>query len=263
MRIGYPCINLTIECRGNRTFRLKSYSEERLIGTVRNNLDCLLAILQYNVEHHILFFRITSDLIPFASHPVCDFGWPSYFEKDLRAIGNYIISNNIRISMHPGQYTILNSPNDGVLEASIKTELEDRQQVCTIIGSFEGIEVYSGEEKLPEGAKATTQAELRGRVACGGKAVGRAKLISRPEEMYKVNHGDVIVTQMTAPSITPAIRRCVAIVTDEGGITSHAAVISREFNIPCIIATKNATDVIKDKDLVEVDGDMGIVRVLN
>ena len=133
MRIGYPCINLTIGCKGNRTFRLKSYSEEQLIGTVRNNLDCLLTMLRFNVEHNILFFRITSDLIPFASHPVCDFDWLTHFKQDFRAIGSYIIAHNIRISMHPGQFTVLNSPNEGVLEASVK-ELEYHVQVLDAMG---------------------------------------------------------------------------------------------------------------------------------
>ena len=123
MKIGYPCINRTVQCRANRTFRLKSYSEGRLIETVQNNLDCLLSILQFNVEHDILFFRITSDIVPFASHPVCQFDWRSYFSNGLAQIGNYIRSHGMRISMHPGQYTILNSLNDSTLENSIR-ELE-------------------------------------------------------------------------------------------------------------------------------------------
>jgi len=82
---------------------------------------------------NILFFRITSDLVPFASHPICDFDWLSYFEQDFKEIGNYITAHNIRISMHPGQYTILNSPNEGVLEASIK-ELDYHVQVLNAMG---------------------------------------------------------------------------------------------------------------------------------
>ena len=133
MKIGYPCINWTIGCKGDRTFRLKSYSEDRLIRTVRNNLDCLLAMLRFNVEHDILFFRITSDLVPFASHPVCDFDWLDYFKQDFAAIGSYINARSIRISMHPGQFTILNSPDAGVLEASSK-ELEYHAQVLDAMG---------------------------------------------------------------------------------------------------------------------------------
>lgn len=109
MKIGYPCINLSIGCKGNKTFRLKSYSEQRLIETVSNNLQCLSEILRFNVENNILFFRISSDLIPFASHPICTFNWLSYFSDYFIDIGGYIKQHNIRISMHPGQYTVLNT----------------------------------------------------------------------------------------------------------------------------------------------------------
>ena len=133
MKIGYPCINRTIGCKGDQTFRLKSYSEQRLIDTVTSNLDCLANILKFNVEHHILFFRITSDLVPFASHPICQFDWISYFKNTLASIGRYIKSNSIRISMHPGQYTILNTPDSRVLSNSIR-ELQYHADVLDALG---------------------------------------------------------------------------------------------------------------------------------
>lgn len=120
MKIGYPCINWTIGCKGDKTFRLKSYSEPRLIDTVSNNLGCLSDMLTFNVNHNILFFRITSDLVPFASHPVCKIDWLKYFKDQFASIGAFIRSNDIRISMHPGQYTVLNSPDAGILERTIK-----------------------------------------------------------------------------------------------------------------------------------------------
>lgn len=120
MKVGYPCINWTIGCKGDRTFRLKSYSDRRLIDTVTNNLDCLSEMLKFNVDHNLLFFRITSDLVPFASHPVCRFDWLTYFKNQFASIGAFIKSNNIRISLHPGQYTLLNSHDSGILARSIK-----------------------------------------------------------------------------------------------------------------------------------------------
>lgn len=119
MKIGYPCINLTLNCRSSRTFRLKNYSEDRLIQTITNNLNCLEKILKFNLDHGILFFRITSDLIPFASHPVMRFNWQDYFKTEFRVLGNYIKKNSIRITMHPGQYTVLNSVNYDVFKKSL------------------------------------------------------------------------------------------------------------------------------------------------
>jgi UV DNA damage endonuclease len=120
MKIGYPCVNLSVACKSNRTFRLKSYSEQRLISTVENNLDCLLEILRFNVANDLLFFRITSDLVPFASHPICRFDWISYFEEKFQDIGDYIRTHNIRISMHPDQFTLINPPDGEVFERSLR-----------------------------------------------------------------------------------------------------------------------------------------------
>ena len=132
MKIGYPCINLTIGCKADKTFRLRSYSEERLIETVGNNLNCLSEILAFNVKHKLLFFRITSDLVPFASHPICKFSWQKYFEKPLKEVGDFIKSHNIRISMHPDQFTLINSLDPKVFENSVK-ELIYHTQVLDLM----------------------------------------------------------------------------------------------------------------------------------
>jgi len=120
MRIGYPCINTAIGCRSNRTFRLKSYSEERLKETVENNLDCLMKILRFNVRHNLLFFRITSNLVPFASHPVCRLNWGEYFEAHFKSIGDFIQNNGIRVSMHPDPFIVINSVDSKVFENSAR-----------------------------------------------------------------------------------------------------------------------------------------------
>ena len=119
MKIGYPCINRSIGCQADKTFRLKSYSEDRLIQTVDNNLNCLKKILKFNIENNFLFFRITSDLVPFASHSVNNFDWQYYFKKQFQEIGFLIKKNNIRISMHPDQFIVINSKDPNVVKRSI------------------------------------------------------------------------------------------------------------------------------------------------
>jgi UV DNA damage endonuclease len=110
MKIGYPCINNSIPRNAPSTFRLASYSENRLVQTLKNNLIHLNQILKYNVKNNLLFFRISSDLIPFASHPICKLNWHRIFRSEFEEIGDFIKSHNIRISMHPDQFVILNSP---------------------------------------------------------------------------------------------------------------------------------------------------------
>lgn len=133
MRIGYPCINRSVGCTPSRTFRLSSYTDERLRDTVTANLACLEKILEYNKNCHLLFFRITSDLVPFASHPVCTFPWQEYFSGEFEEIGEYIRKHGFRISMHPDQFVLLNTPDEGVLRRSID-DLVYQVQVLDLMG---------------------------------------------------------------------------------------------------------------------------------
>ncbi len=103
---------------------------------------------------------------------------------------------------------------------------------------------------------------VKGLSASPGRARGVARVIWTPQEAGKVGKGDVVVASETTPDFIPAVSRAAAIVTDMGGITSHAAVISREFGIPCIVGTKTATRTFKDGDLVEVDADNGTASKL-
>jgi len=133
MRIGYPCINRSIGCTASRTFRLASYTDERMRDTVQENLSCLEKILAYNVHHGMLFFRITSDLVPFASHPVCTFPWQEEYAGVFEKIGEYIRRYRFRISMHPDQFVLLNAPDKGVLQRSID-DLLYQVQVLDLMG---------------------------------------------------------------------------------------------------------------------------------
>jgi UV DNA damage endonuclease len=145
MRIGYPCINRTVDCTANSTFRLKSYSETRLKDSIKNNLNCLLKILQFNLEHKLLFFRISSDIVPFASHPINSFNWQKYFQQEFENIGEFITKNRMRISMHPDQFTLINSNKTEIFERS-KKELKYHAEILDLmrLDSSAKIQIHVG-----------------------------------------------------------------------------------------------------------------------
>ena len=120
MKIGYPCVNEAMDCSAGNTFRLASYSEERLVAAVTANLACLRRMLEWNVAQGLLFFRIGSGIVPFGSHPVNTFPWQTHFAAEFRAIGDYIKANNLRVSFHPDQFVVLNSPSPDIVQRSIQ-----------------------------------------------------------------------------------------------------------------------------------------------
>jgi len=101
---------------------------------------------------------------------------------------------------------------------------------------------------------------IKGTGACLGRVQGVVKIIKQASQVKNFSARAILVTPMTTPELVPAVKKAKAIVTDEGGITCHAAIISRELGIPCVIGTKIATKVLKDGDRVEVDAFKGIVR---
>lgn len=103
---------------------------------------------------------------------------------------------------------------------------------------------------------------VKGSVACRGNVRGVVKIILHSKDFHDFKMGDILVTSMTRPEFLPVIKKAAAIITDEGGITCHASIISRELNIPCLIGTQNATRILKDGDLVEVDANKGLVQIL-
>lgn len=108
----------------------------------------------------------------------------------------------------------------------------------------------------------TSESIVYGSPASLGKVTGKAKIILRQSDFDKFKPGDIIITGMTRPEFVPLMKIASAIITDEGGITCHAAIISRELSKPCVIATQTATKTYKDNDLLEVNANHGIVKLL-
>ncbi len=95
--------------------------------------------------------------------------------------------------------------------------------------------------------------ELKGTVASCGEARGRAKIVFNLNQLSKLEKGDILITPMTTPDFMPFLGKVAGIVTDEGGITCHAAIVSREFSVPCIVGTGIATKIFNDNDFIEVN----------
>jgi phosphohistidine swiveling domain-containing protein len=143
-------------------------------------------------------------------------------------------NNNFGFFCRPGRVEFLSRP-----ETNRYWEIYAEDKVSGKISSIKGIVASSGRERIIQ---------------------GRVKIVADPAKQIKFNQGDILVAPMTSPEYIFLMKKARAIITDTGGLTSHAAVVSRELNIPCIVGTKIATKIFKDGDLVEVDADKGIVK---
>ena len=103
---------------------------------------------------------------------------------------------------------------------------------------------------------------LLGHASSPGKVSGTAKVVLSLAEAGKLQPGDIMVAPSTMPAWTPLFASIAAVVTDAGGVLSHAAIVAREYNIPAVLGTGNATSAIQDGQTVEVDGDAGAVRIV-
>jgi len=115
------------------------------------------------------------------------------------------------------------------------------------------------ERQIKRKKKAKGEVILEGMAASPGIGHGKAKIVHDLKELERVEKGDILITKMTNPDMVPAMRRASAIITDEGGLTSHASIVSRELGIPCVVGTGEATEKINDREVVSVDGTHGEV----
>jgi len=187
-----------------------------------------------------------------------------YWLSMLREISKKVNINYENISLYsPKEVEVLLSKGKEV----DKEILDLRKKNCFIVfeKEKEGCFFYGEEAKeMLELATKTDVTGIKGTVASSGegrKIVGIAKIITDPlNEPFE--KGEILVTSMTRVEFVPLMRKAKAIITDEGGLACHAAIVSRELNVPAIIGTKVATRVLKSGDLVEVDVNRGIVKVL-
>ncbi len=142
MKVGYVSTNYSL-CKADSTIRLSSLSRDAVLKTSISNLECLKRTLLWNLDHEILFFRISSKTIPFASHPKATFDWRDELSSLLGEVGEVIRENGIRVSMHPGQYVVINSQKRDVVESSI-AELRYHADLLDAMGVEGRIQIHVG-----------------------------------------------------------------------------------------------------------------------
>lgn len=121
------------------------------------------------------------------------------------------------------------------------------------------LDLGGGKPKVSEEQLLKLKLIIQGEPASFGVGVGKVVKIKSASEINKVKAGDVLVTEMTSPDFVPAMKRAAAIVTDKGGQTSHAAIVSRELGIPAVVGTKNASKILKDDQVISVNGSTGSI----
>ena len=164
--------------------------------------------------------------------------------------------------------------NNGTMDKDIKEILESRKvgfamiwldgKIQTVFGN-KSIEIQN---KIADVYKTLDVEEkskkvISGSIANTGKIKGIARVLNEYKDIYKVKKGDIIVATMTTPDYVSAMEKASGFITDEGGITCHAAILSREFDVPCIVGTLNATKEIKNGQKIELDAYNGKVYILD
>lgn len=207
-----------------------------------------------------------------------DIVWLKGWRKDCMYYGSYVldkiakeIGKRLGLSLNQVRLFCDWEVKDALLKNKFSPdELNERYKFSIVYGdSVNRPKIYSGKKAKKflrdwplEKQKFKKVDELFGAVAYPGKARGMVKIVETVDDIHKMKKGDILLSETTYPALVPAMKLAGAIVTNVGGLTCHAAIVSRELKIPCVVGTKIATQILKDGDLVEVDANKGIIKIL-
>ncbi len=190
MNIGYACLAIAVPGSNMKNCTLKNSNKENLLSLIDHNLNSLETLIDYNIQNGISLFRISSDLIPFGSSEAYDLPWQNIYSKKLSIIGNKIIGSGMRVSMHPGQYTVLNSPDISVVKRAIQ-DLNYHTKVldCLGLGPEHKIVLHLGGAY---GDKEKALERFISRFKELGESVRRRLVIENDDRSFNI--GDVLKT---------------------------------------------------------------------
>jgi len=237
---------------------------EKIKKERENKIDELISKLNLNKEE-ISLIETTRELVYFRSFRT-DIQWKT---------GYYVyplfqeIANRMNISIMDFHCLTYFEISDFLENNSLdKSSITKRKHRYAMVAEKGKINYYYDDAKIDEIKQVVESTEekeikeLKGSMASSGVVQGTVKVVHSVEDLSKVKQGDILVTSMTKPDYIIAMEKAAAFVTDEGGILCHAAIIAREMNKPCIIGTEKATKILSDGDIVEVNADKGVVKII-
>jgi len=251
---------------------IKRLSEKEVVGA-EDYKAFVKAFYQYGVPHRVI--KIVVDELPPEKLskflPKLEkarlYGEPVYAETEhfLELIASQIAKKTGLVPEHVAYMTKEEMDQywkTGQLPA--KLELQQRYQSSTLLYQRGQAVLLAGNssDKFEASLEkiAASSKEIRGSVAYPGKVKGTVRIVFDPKNVSNFKSGNILVTGMTRPEYLELVKKSAAFVTDAGGMLSHAAITARELKKPCIVGTLNATKILKDGDIVEVDANQGIVR---
>ena len=235
--------------------KLKIYPPEKLLALLKPSIQEKKFI---QIAPYFVFFKDwRDDLRRFHAYH-----WSFFFD---------LVGQKFNVPRDDIGYLTLNEIENALQKGILNTAIiAKRKKECIVTIAKKGLtmQVLGGE--VPEKySKIIREVEQRGqekivqgKIAQAGITRGIVKIIRSYHDIKRVQDGDILVANTTHPDFLPAMQKATAFVTNEGGIISHAAIVARELKKPCIVGTGNATKILMDGDLVEVDANKGIVKIL-
>ena len=238
-------------------YHLKNYYQE----TVRQFNDL---IRRYNLDEEIIKYAKLAQVSSYIQDRRKALAWRA---TDLIVAMYGALAKFLGISLEESLCVLSNEFDRALSDPLFKKEIKKRQAYSrlrilgdrTVIITKQVKEIFAiFEEKYT----AAAGREIKGTVAYPGLVTGRVQVITNGQEINNFKSGRILVALMTSPDYVMAMKKAKAIVTDDGGLTCHAAIVARELKKPCIVGTRNATRLLKDGDRVEVDATRGTVKIL-
>jgi len=249
--------------RLNINAELKKLEAEN--SKIKKRQESIIKKYAINRKHRTLF-KIASDIMFYkALRKDCIYkgAWAS---RDLYAE----IAKRLDLTIHEARYIFYFEMRSALLDRKYDKQLIRSRTKEVVLHQRAGKkDIILGGRQASQFIKSlnikkpdTEVTELQGQCAYPGKVRGRVVLVNTPEMMGKIHKGDILMAYATQPNLLPAMKKAAAFITDFGGITCHAAIVAREWKVPCVIGTGNATKILRDGEEVEVDATHGIIRRL-